>query len=380
MLEANRELMGVLLKRLILTIALTVFPIAGAFATTPLDFVFENHTFARNLEWGELGERLKGQTFIGDIAKPYFTYKIQDNITVDAGAVLNMPFGEDGRVQSTDPLLSLHYNLAPGWRINMGTIDWRHPLLNSIYSEFQEYIRPVGQGFQFQGNTKYIRQDTWIDWEQKELPNRKEKFAVGNYTQLKYAGFMADAQVLWNHSGGQLNTNSGGGVVNNNAYAFGGGYSVSPRRMNKKLWYFDEIGADFHYVGSNDKPHADAPASREQGTLSRIFGRAWDTDVHFMYWHGGNNFVTTKGSPIYQAATDLREIGIEKTWWLSNQVTLTAGYKGQFIMGTFQHVDLIEARWWVDLPMFPDYFNNLEDTKSSPRKLLKGRSPSFNTF
>lgn len=368
------------LKLLICLLVTTIFSAVEVQAVS-LDFILENHTFARNLEWGEL-QRLKGQTFIGNIAKPYFTYRIQDNITVDAGAVLNMPFGEDGRVQATDPLLSLHYNFAPGWRINAGTIDWRHPLLNSIYSEFQEYIRPVGQGFQLQGNTKYIRQDTWIDWEQKELSNRKEKFAIGNYSQLKLAGFMLDAQVLWNHSGGQLNTNSGGGVVNNNSYAFGTGYTFNPRKVNKKLWYFEELGADFHYVGSNDKPFDDAPSVREHGTMTRVFGRVWDFDAWYTNWHGGNNFVTTKGSLIYQVATDLQELGIERTWWLSNQVTLTGGYKGQFIMGTFQHVDLIEVRWWLDFPMFPDYFKNLteEDARSSSRKLLKGRAPSYNTF
>lgn len=371
--------MPIQLKRFVLIVALAIFTATGVSAKS-LDFVFENQTFARNLEWTGL-ERLKGQTYIGNIAKPYFTYKFQDNITVDAGAVLNMPFGEDGRVQAVDPLISLHYNFAPGWRVNAGTLDWRHPLLNSIYQEFQEYIRPVGQGFQIQGNTKYIRQDTWIDWEQKELPNRKEKFALGNYTQLKYAGFMVDAQVLWNHAGGQINTNSGGGVINNHSYAFGTGYSFYPAKLNKSLWYFKEIGADFHYVKAKDKPQPDVAALIEDGTALRIFSKIWDTDVYFMHWHGGNDFRTSKGNLLYQVGTEFQEIGIEKTWWLSNTISLTGGYKGQFIQNTFQHVDLIEFRWWTDFPLFSDYFKKLtEEEASTSKPLQRKRPPSYNNF
>lgn len=341
----------------------SVFYTTGVEAKS-LDFVFENQTFARNLEWTGL-ENLKGQTFIGNIAKPYFTYKVQDNITIDAGAVLNMPFGEDNRVSEADPLLTLHYNFAPGWRINAGTISWRHPLLNSIYSEFQEYLRPMGQGFQVEANTKHFRQDTWIDWEQREQANRKEMFVVGNYTQVKYAGLMADGQVMWNHSGGQLNANSGGGVVNNHTYAVGIGYSIYPKKQNKKLYLWDELGVDFHYVGLKDTPRSDVPGVSENGTLSRIFARVWDTDLHFMHWNGGANFRNPKGNLLYQVARDFQEAGIEKTWWLSDSVTLTNGIKTQYIEKTFQHVDLLEVKWWVDLPLFPDYFKKLTDEETS---------------
>ena len=361
------------MKRLIGLLVGLVISATGAEAVS-LDFVLENQTFARNLEWTGL-ENLKGQTFIGNIAKPYFTYKVQDNITIDVGAVLNMPFGDDNRVSATDPLITLHYNFAPGWRINAGTLSWRHPLLNSIYSEFQEYLRPVGQGFQIEANTKHIRQDTWIDWEQRESSNRKEMFAIGNYSQLKYAGFMADGQVMWNHSGGQLNSNSGGGVVNNHAYAIGAGYSIYPKKQNKKLYYFEELGVDFHYVGLKDTPRSDTPGVTENGTSSRVFARIWDADLHFMHWNGGSNFRTTKGNLLYQVGKDFQEVGVEKTWWLADSVSLTGGVKTQYIEKTFQHVDLIEVKWWLDLPLFPDYFKKLtEDESSKPaggRKLIK---------
>jgi hypothetical protein len=101
-----------------------------------------------------------------------------------------------------------------------------------------------------------------------------------------------------------------------------------------------------------------------------------------MKWNGGNDFRTTKGNLLFQVGPEFKEIGIEKTWWLSNTVSLTGGYKGEWIQNTFQHVDLLEVRWWVDIPLFPDYFKKLteEQAANSTPNTLRKRSPSFNSY
>ncbi|MBI4382750.1 MAG: hypothetical protein HY579_01795 [Nitrospinae bacterium] len=347
------------LNILVLTVILGVS--AGSATAKSLDFIVENNTFGYNIEHTNIDTVNEGQTHIGDIIKPYFRYNIQENMFIDAGALLNIPFGEDGKVQTADPVISFLYDLKPGWRIVAGTINQKHPLLDAIFNDDRIYTDPVEQGFQFMGNSKNARQDLWISWEEKERADRREKFSIGDYTQLKGAGFMVDAQVYWVHFGGQRN--AGGGTDNQLSYAFGAGYSIQPRKFQRKLWFLDEAGFDIHYIYAKRDPSENSadPRTREDGMLYKVFAKVLDTEFHYLIWEGGNlDFRTAKGDPLYKADR-YREIGVQKNFWLADGIALTFGVKGQFVLDRFVHEDLIGVKWQGDFPLLEDYFHNLSE-------------------
>lgn len=326
-----------------------------------LDFHIKNDTFARNIEHTKIDAINEGQTFIGNILAPYLSYRVKSGMTIEAGALLNIPFGEDDRVDTVDPIIALHYEFMPGMKITAGTLDRNHPLLDAIFNnDILQYSDPIEQGFQFQIQKKHWRTDTWIDWRERELPTRREKFNVGNYTQFRLMGFMAESQLYWNHLGGQ--SNSGGGADNNLAYSIGGGYSFAPKDMNESLNFFDTLGFSVHYVKVKDEPSGELPVSKEGGVLTRFFARVWDVDLHFLFWEGGGpQFLTDRGDPLYKA-DDYQEFGVQKTFWLADDVGLTAGFKGQYVEGNFVHENLVSVKWHVDFPILPDYVRNLSKT------------------
>lgn len=330
-----------------------------------LDFIVENKTFAKNLETvGPLATEIaKGKTFIGDLNKPYFSYKIDDKTTAEAGAFLSLPFGEDKRVDTVDPVLSLKYSIRPGWKIVAGTIYQDHPLLDAIFNDDREFSDPNERGFQLRGNTKNVKQDLWLNWEQREKPDRNEKFSIGDYTQFKYAGFMVDAQVYWVHFGGQLNT--GGGTKNNLSHAIGTGYSFSPKKLSKKLWFFDELGVTTHYA-QNEISFHDKPRVQRNGDATRAFARIWDTEFYVLAWNalGPNGFEAIKGDPFYKAK-HYQETGFIKDFWLADGVSLSTGFKAQFVRGLFVHEDLISLKWQGDFALFPDHFKKLSEESSA---------------
>ena len=132
-------------------------------------FYIQNETFVKNLERGR-GEAPAGaaaETFIGNILKPFIRFKISKEMKVDLGALLQIPFGDDDRVDQADPVVSFHYDFYPGYRFTAGTLDHIHPILDALFNDDLEFTDPVEQGFQIQARKKHFRQDIWFDWRER---------------------------------------------------------------------------------------------------------------------------------------------------------------------------------------------------------------------
>jgi len=327
-------------------------------AQSPLSFVIENETFIKNIEREkirsiETSHDLDGQTFIGDIIKPYFSYSVNDRVKINLGAVVDIEFGDDDDVAEADPLISLTWDFRPGWRMTAGTLDRDHPLLDAYFDDTLTYEAPVEQGFQLQAETEHLRQDAWLAWEIEELSDRQEKLSIGDYTQFRYRGFTLDGQVYWVHFGGQRN--SVVGLDNNIGYAFGAGYST----QLDKTGPLEAAGLTAHYLGVWDDTPGRPGSREEDGILARAFARIWGTDIWFKYWEGGSaDFDASKGDHLY--VTDrFRELGIERQWKLAERIGLTANIQLQHVLQ--YHNDLfleflVSVHWLIDFPLAPDYF------------------------
>ena len=180
-----------------------LLPLQLSEAKQSLKFIVENETFVKNLEHTNIDEFNEGETFIVDILKSYFRYIPMRRVTIETGALLGVPFGDDDTINPKEPIISLHLDFEPGMRITAGTLNRQHPLLDAFFNDDLAYTEPIEQGFQFTGDNKHLKQDLWISWEVKETSKRPEKFSVGNFTRLNYRGLMLDGQVYWVHHGGK---------------------------------------------------------------------------------------------------------------------------------------------------------------------------------
>jgi len=331
-------------------------------AESPLNLVLENETYFYDLEHSDIDQIDRGFTLIGDLFKPHFRYEIKPGLTVEAGALLDIPFGADDRVEEVEPVISLNYTFLPHWMVTAGTIDRDHPLHDAFFDDVLHYTEPIEQGFQIRGASRHFTQDLWISWEIREEANRREKFSVGDYTQLKWNGFMIDAQAYWVHLGGQLNSEPC--CFNNLSAGFGGGYTYRPRQRGGIL---DELGFTVHYLYNKDIP-PDFPKADEDGIAARVFAKLWDVYFYALAWEGGSQdfnssqgdathpgIALAKGDPIYKA-DNFQEVGFSKTWLLADDVTLDVAARGQYIEDKVGAIFMVSFTWAPSIALFEDYF------------------------
>ncbi|KMP11912.1 hypothetical protein UR09_02265 [Candidatus Nitromaritima sp. SCGC AAA799-A02] len=354
-------------------------------AEQSLKFSFDNTTFFKNLEYNDITEIVKGETLTGDIARPYFTYHFKKGLKAEIGAIVNFPFGEDDRIDKVDPVVSLNYDLYPGWRLTAGTLHRDHPLLDAIFNDDLEFTDRVEQGFQIRAKTKHLRQDLWIDWERRESADRREKFSIGNYTQFRKDGFMFEAQGLWNHLGGQKNL--GGEVGNNFNLAFGGGITFSAPDKSRRHPLIERFGIKLHFVYTKDKPRslkvAVEPDSTSEGFLTELFAVVGGTDVFLKFWNSnrtrgsdnGQTLVATpflqgiradKGDPLYRAE-DFAQGGFARSWQITDEVDILARLEFTRVSEQLVHVDTLSVRWRTDFPLW--------EKKTAPKSRLLPTHP-----
>ncbi len=367
----------------------SVFPASPAGAESPLSLVIENQTYVYNQERArevDLSLQTEGFTLIGNLSRAFFRYEIKKGLRVEAGVLWNFEFGEDNVPDEVDPIISLHYAFAQDWLFTAGTIDRNHPLHDAFFNDNLRYIEPIEQGFQIKADSRHIRQDLWLSWEERETDTQREKFSIGNVTQLKAEGFMLEGQLYWVHLGGQRN--SGPGVFNNLSVGVGGGYTYRPEKPGGSLDWLDEIGFTVHYLQNTDSPPA-LPEVDDEGMAYRGFLTVWDTYVYYQHWRGGSlNFnsprgditlpgiALAKGDPLYRARI-YDEVGIIKTWELADEVIATLDVRGQFTLGRFQPIVAVNITWRPKFPLFEEYFKTRTPPQSETIEPPIGRPYGF---
>lgn len=374
---------------LLTLILFTLLPAGTARAESPLSLVIENQTYVYNQELSKEVDttiQAEGFTLIGNLTKPFFRYKLSKVLQIEAGVLWNFEFGEDDQPDEVDPVIALHYDFAAGWRFTAGTIDRNHPLHDAFFDDVLRYREPIEQGFQFKGNTEHLRQDLWLSWEKLETDTQREKFSIGDYTQVKAGGFMIEGQVYWVHLGGQ--NNSGPGVFNNLSLGAGVGYTYRPEPSAGSSSWLNEIGFTVHYLQNTDDPPNSAQVD-EEGMAYRGFFTVWDTYVYYQHWRGGSiNFnspvgdstmpgeALSKGDPMFRARI-YDEVGVVKAWQLAEEVIATVDLRGQFLLGRFHPVMVFNITWRPEFSLFEEYFKSRTLLKLESIEPAIGRPNGF---
>ena len=362
--------------------ALLLISPLSAEARSPLQFKIDNQTFAYNLEWTGIDPITEGETLIGNILKTFFEYHFNKKLYVQGGALLQHPFGDGDRIAEADPVIALHYRAFPGWKVTAGTIDRNHPLHDGLFWEALRFTDPIEQGFQLKGDTEHLKQDLWIAWERREAPGVREKFSVGNVTELRWQGLSLEGQVYWNHLGGQKN--GGPGVFNNLSVGIGGGYTYVPDFENYD--FFKEAGFKVHYLYQMDEP-ASVPKVDETGVAAQAWVNLWGINFVGKIWHAeGRSFnsrrgdvgqpgiALAKGNPLYRA-DDFQELGLYKIFHLADTVSMRFDLRQQWVMDQTVEVYALTFQWVEGFDLFEDYFRKKWKgwEKSEPKPRQKSR-------
>ena len=348
-----------------------------------MSLVIENQTYIYNQELSkEVDTRLQteGVTLIGNLTKSFFRYRLSDQLRIEAGILWNFEFGEDDQPDEVDPVIALHWDFSPGWRFTAGTLDRNHPLHDAFFNDALRYQEPIEQGFQFKADIEHLHQDLWLSWEERETATQREKFSIGNVTQVKAGGFMLEGQVYWVHLGGQQNT--GPSVFNNLSLGAGGGYTY------RASDWLDEIGFTVHYLKNIDNPPA-LPEVDEEGMAYRAFLTVGGAYIYYQHWRGGSldfnsprgdatmpGIPLSKGDPMYRARI-YDEVGVVKTWQLADEVIATVDLRAQFLLGRFQPLLVFNITWRPEFPLFEDYFKNRTRPEPEPIAPPIGRPYGF---
>lgn len=340
----------------------TFFFVPPASANQYLEFVVENETYFKNLEHTSIDQFNEGQTFFGDILKSYFRYTPIERVTIEAGVLLGVPFGNDKKLDPKEPIISAHLDLNPWLRLTAGTLNRQHLLPDAFFNDDLAYTDPIEQGVQLLVKTKRLSQDTWVNWEIKETSTRREKLSVGNYSRFNYHGFMLEGLLYWVHYGGQRNNENG--VINNLSLGAGTGFSLYPKKWSRNFKFLDEVGITLHYLSNRhtlETPTTANPETDGNGILGKVFVKFRDgAELYYQQWDSDdNNFKPAKGDPLYKA-TDYKEVGIERTWLIGEGISLTASIKGQWVEGNFVHIDFLSVNWRGIFPLFEDYFRKIK--------------------
>ncbi|MDX2130464.1 MAG: hypothetical protein SFY69_00235 [Planctomycetota bacterium] len=279
-----------------------------------LDVVFESVIFLKNLELTgyDTSTGIDGETFFGFLAPLRLRYRAGERVTIEAGAVLGQNFGDEDELDIAEPLLRIVYEPTENVFLVGGTILPTHPIHDALLDDLHVF-RETEQGLQVRVDLENWKNDTWINWRIREDELTAEEFEVGNASQLRYAGFHADAQLLWYHVGGQQN---------------------SADRVENRVAGL--IGASFGLMGSTifeDRPKwledvrvGGAILASHDDTLAEETGSGWEVSAHidtrpaefvmvrgFASHFSGSDFSGARGDPLYQF-DDYTQGGVTAFW------------------------------------------------------------------
>jgi hypothetical protein len=287
-----------------------------------VDFVFETALFLKNLE---IGGQVSGETFIGFLSPVRFRYRVHEQVTVEAGAVLGHNFGDDNELDVAEPLVRLVYEPITNLFIIGGTILPTHWIHDALFDDVQKFRGPTEQGAQIRADRVHWKNDLWLNWRERESDENPEEFEVGNSTQGRWGGFRGDAQFFAHHFGGQIN--SSGRVENRRAYYGGGSFGTQGTRWADDLALLEDLRVHGGYFYStDDTPQGEDGSGWEIGAYADI--RAGDHGLirPFASYFCGDDFHAFRGDVMYSNYDQYTQSGVNTVWRLPAGLRAEIGF------------------------------------------------------
>jgi hypothetical protein len=296
--------------------------LAGNTPVGNLDFVFETAVFAKDLEFDG---KVKGQTFIGFLAPVRLRYRVHEQVTIEAGAVLGHNFGDKNSLDVVEPLVRLVYEPKNNLFVIAGTIIPTHWIHDALLDDLQKFRQPAEQGFQFRADRAHWKNDTWINWRVREGSFNGEKFEVGNATQLRWWGARGDLQVLDHHTGGQ-NYQGPHTTLNQIAGYAGGSFGTQGTDWFAQDSWIQDIRVHGGYFVSSDSALADKHGTGWEIGASADLQVCERALVHpFVSYFRGDNFSAVRGDILYSNYKRYAQGGVNLVFKLPAGLCAEAG-------------------------------------------------------
>jgi len=301
-------------------------------AADAIDVGFDAHWFAHNLEFvGKAAEYRTGETFFGQHLTVQAVYLPTDQVTIAGGFFLATAYGVDDeqRWDHVEPAISFTYRPDENFGLRFGNLDPEsHTFLPALYHDVVRYEQPTETGLEVNTRLGRFAQNCWLNWQQLNTAEHREKFDIGAIARLDLQPAELDAQLYYVHRGGQL-FNSGP-VTDNTAVALGG--TVDLRFLTAGL---AGSGLAAHWFLAKNVAARSDPAQTGKGAEVTAFAAVLGWELFCSCWWG-NSFLAEDGLPLYRA-DELLSAGFRKQWHLSDEIRISLGFTGYRLDGTYPH-------------------------------------------
>jgi hypothetical protein len=306
-----------------------------------LDLRLETTTFLLNLEKQGLEDNTftnglgRDTTLIGNLLNVYVRKRLLPTLDLEVGLFANMPFGHDTEISQVRPLVRLQYSPTEEISALLGTLAVPHrDFHDAVFDNANRFVRPLEQGAQMVVNSRYYRQDLFINWEQAFHGSATNRYDVGYAGQLRAGILRFNGQVHWVHNGqALLKLNRSFNTSENLVTAVGPELVFAPSAYFPALTWWNEAGIRATYLTSFNEPMGTPPAARGRGYELSIWLEVagWRPSVSF--WRG-RGFVSQQGDPEY-AASNFPEFGLSKVISLGRSASIEFGVQARRIRAFF---------------------------------------------
>lgn len=270
-------------------------------------------------------QEVNGFTAIGDFSSVQLRYAVSSTVSLYGGVFFAVPFGGADTVRQVRPIITLNYRPAEGINVLAGTIQPRHPFHDAVFDDLRYFVRPVEQGFQFLVDRQYYQQDLFFNWYQENTRQSNERFDIGYAGKLKLGPVRLNAQLHWDHGGGEIPFPDFRTISAQNNIVWAGGPELAVAAPFGRDGLIREVGAAFTLLGDRDEPNQRTPALTSRGHAHEI--RGWinvgGLRVSAARWKS-SNFVTSTGD-IFYGVEKMTEVNFVKFFDLNQFAAVEIG-------------------------------------------------------
>ncbi len=335
-IERRRSTPPLRISRLVpLAVILAVSHVGPAAAQDRISFVVDMTFYGDNTEF--FNPWREGETLLGAETRLFLDIDLNEHVTLRGGLFGDHRFGDDTNFENVRPVLALHVkndvtrfiigSIESGTRVGLGPDRLGpHGLLPPLQRTSLAFSRPDEAGLQLTFDTGRFEQDSWINWQQLNTEENRERFDTGVRGRLALAPGLPvwlSYQFHLVHQGGQqFNTGPVG-----DSWAGGPGFV-----MQLPAGVFDRQTAEVHGLVSRDVPDRTTrdDADTGFGLFVRYAAEKAGWRAHAIAWRA-RDFAKDEGDENYGSRradgrlTSLRhyfEAGLTRTYYPAEEVGL----------------------------------------------------------
>lgn len=269
--------------------------------------------FINNNEF--FGRFIEGYTLIGTHFTPELIYYPTGKLRLKAGGHFLKFYGTEN-FTAVIPVFTFQYKITPSLSLIFGSLygTANHRLVEPLYELERYFVQNQENGIQLLLNTKSFFSDTWLNWEKFIRPGDpfQEEFTAGT---SNIARLLIDdinlrlsfpIQAIASHKGGQINVTDENVQTIVNAAV---GVAAKKEFCNFLL---KSIEYSNYYLTYNDFSHTlKMPYSSGRAFYSNLIAEFSGLTIGAGYWYG-NQFITTRGMPIFGSVSTKDPLHFEK--------------------------------------------------------------------